>query len=182
MTIIAAILDKPNKKGIIASDSMGSNGYSGIDFGSKLIRINEDFVVGHSGTYIIATWLKYEGLKLVDNNDTPDNILYKLSTEYRKACKDVLHHGNKENEVWMISDYLLGVTPDSILEVSRDGAILEVDKAYHAIGSGESIALGALEMASRLKIEPSIAVSQAISIAMLINPYCGGNIHIQMVG
>ena len=182
MTIIAAILDKPNKKGIIASDSMGSTSYSGTDFGSKLIRINENFVVGHSGTYIIATWLKYEGLKLVNNNDTPDNILYKLSTEYRKACKDVLHHGNKENEVWTISDYLLGITPNSILEVSRDGSILEIDKVYHAIGSGELIAIGALEMASRLKIEPSVAVAQAISIAMLINPHCGGNIHIQMVG
>lgn len=179
MTIIAAALDPVHRRAVIASDSAGS-GWTQSVYGSKLVRLRDDLVVGISGTYLLLRWLREGGaVEAVRGPGAPD--IDRLWAAWRTWAKaQGCGHTDTEGD-HRVPGTLLVATPTALFTAQSDGAVLQPSVPYAAVGSGEGVALGALATARTLGLDAGAAATLAVHAAIQHVPTCAGQVHVQSV-
>ncbi|PKL39228.1 MAG: hypothetical protein CVV44_10220 [Spirochaetae bacterium HGW-Spirochaetae-1] len=182
MSIVVAV--KKQGKIIIAADSM-------ISFGNTVIHednspVNKIYRVG--GTYIGTTgWSIYDNIlndylqKQQDIDLESRNAIFSFFINFWKTMHNEYSFVNDQSEdeekspfADLDSEFLV-VNRSGIFFVSSDMGVTQFKK-FFAIGSGSSLALGALNVLYDLALSPEEIAKAAINTAIKFNDACGGRI------
>jgi ATP-dependent protease HslVU (ClpYQ) peptidase subunit len=176
MTIIAAYKDLKTKTYWIGSDSVGTNFSTKQDYGSKLIK-KSNYVIGYAGSYRIGNILEELDLlprKVESTEDLKDiRDLLQLELEERNVS-----YGTSEGQE---SFTLLLICPLGIFEISDSLYLINCKDNFSTAGQGEEVALGALSILSKKKVEGRQAITMAVKAAIKYCTHCGGKIYIHSV-
>jgi 20S proteasome alpha/beta subunit len=178
MTIIAAVID--GRSAVIACDSLGSNGWSKSVYGSKLVRLRNDLVVGISGSYLLARWLREGGAEEA-LREPGAAALDKLWAAWRVWAKAQGCGHTDPSGDHNIPATVLAAMPGQLFELQSDGSVLRAAFPYAAVGSGASVALGALAAARLARLDVWASAPLAVHAAIRHVPSCGGDVHVQCV-
>jgi ATP-dependent protease HslVU (ClpYQ) peptidase subunit len=180
MTLIAAY--KTSEGLWIGSDSLGSNGHTKNEYGSKLISIG-NYILGFSWSYRVAD------LILTNKDLFPKEITSReeVITKFVPALIQLLIEKGKaintakdgEGTVCHPTSIIIATKEGKIFHIQNDYAVFERDD-YLTTGSGESHANGALYTLKSLGIKDGHkALTLAIQSAILHCTSVGGKIYIK---
>jgi ATP-dependent protease HslVU (ClpYQ) peptidase subunit len=174
MTIIAAASD--GRHAAIASDSYGTNGSWGQQcHGSKLRRYKWG-AMGYTGSYrtLQAVGDSLEEVKSIESAKGMARFVETLEAALK--AKGWKGEGDKSLPVNQDVAFLLISAGGKIWTVQGDLAFLRC-KGYASVGSGGSVALGALAMADGLGWHPKSLAREAVKVAIKHNAGCGGRVY-----
>ena len=98
-------------------------------------------VVGSAGPHTMHTWLTHLDPEQLVGRDWPARLLA-LAAAWMAWGKD-MGHGEVLQGIWEMPGRLLLACPDGLFEIDDSGGIVGPQR-YHAIGSGDEVAMGAL--------------------------------------
>lgn len=142
MTCIVGAME--NGHVILGGDSVGSNGYNKSTRLDVKVFKRGPFVIGFTSSFRMGQVLRF-------NLETPEHPLTMTDYEYmvtrvvdavRKVLKNA-GYAKKENEVEEGGTFLIGYR-GQLYSVESDYQVGMVAEPYHAVGSGEDFALGAM--------------------------------------
>lgn len=170
MTIVAAYIDA-NGDTAIGCDTSCEDSTIRFDIKTKLVRVG-DAVVGSSGSPLWRRFLQEYRRPLTEFGDVLS--LADAWLDFANGRK----HGQLVGDMRYQGGQLLVALPGLLVAIESDGAALVLDCNYAAIGSGQSVAMGALAV---LEGNARDVVEQAIRVAMLHAPGCGGRAVVEIV-
>lgn len=174
MTVIAGIVGK--NRAVLAADTMASTGWAKFQTDTKLHEKGE-VVLGFAGnTNYIRPIRNALPCQRGGDRESVFEWCYDLQTSIREHAAEA---GIETGEDAYI---ILLVSPSGMFVLTGDGAVDVIDQGYFAIGSGGTIALGALSVlnfANDALVES--ALLEAVTAAGKHDPYCGGRIDIMGV-
>ena len=138
MTAIAGIIDKKNKKTYLASDQMGSNGFTGENFKTPKLIKNGVLTIAFCGSYRLGQILKHNlSPRNFKIDETIDEYVFNyLDTEIRKVLKE-RKFLKEENGVESMDDAeVIIAIKDRLFILYSNLAILEPKNIYITSGSG----------------------------------------------
>jgi ATP-dependent protease HslVU (ClpYQ) peptidase subunit len=176
MTCIAGLIDK-NGKGHIASDSLGSNGYTKSNYKNNKIFRKGELLRGYTSSYRMGQLLEHSlTLPARKVSQTIESYMY---VDFVNAVRILLKdHGylkvdsNRES----IGNFLI-ITEGRIFGMQDDMSLLESADGFDACGSGEDYATAALYiLAKQGKLGARAMLTQAIETASKYIATVGGDI------
>lgn len=173
MTIIAAA--RTSRSVCIGSDSIGSNGDTRSDFGSKLLAF-EWGAVGFAGSYAPIQVAEPALRSSIDAVETKHQIR-KLVAVLRELFAGAGWVPQAQGDLPELEGlcFLIVGRRGAIWSVFSDFSFLRSRK-YAAIGSGEAVALGAMHALHRDRAAPTI-VEAGVRAAIKHQTGCGGRYH-----
>lgn len=177
MTIVAAMIDDATGTVVVGTDSHGS-GWTKAGYGGKIVRLSESCALAYAGTYLLPTWI------LAENVEPPDPTPRGIAGWWASWRAWARGQGNgkvTDDGAMHVEGAALLCVPGGIHMLNMDGAVIQPEDGYAAMGSGESVALGALATARALRIPAERAVPLAVAAAILHASGCGGDVHVQAV-
>ncbi len=138
MTAISAIKDVKNKKTYLASDQMGSNGFTGDNYKTTKIFKNNTITFAICGSYRVGQILK-NNLKLRNfkEKETVDEYVFDyLDIEVRKVLKDRKFLSENDGVETIKNSEIIFAIKNRIFVLQGDLAILEPEKDFITSGSG----------------------------------------------
>lgn len=182
MTAIATIIDEKNKKTYLASDSMGSNKFTGKNYKTKKIFKNKHISFAYCGSYRIGQVLNHNlnPRPFQVGEDVEDYVFDYLEEEIRR-CLSQRKCLKEENSVQKINNAeILIAVSDRIFTLQSDLAFLEPDRIYSTSGSGEFHVEASIH--TQLQMNPKKDLKQvltdAINYTAEIVLSVGGDVHI----
>ena len=179
MTAIAGYIDKKNKKTYIASDSMGSNRFTGQGFGTKIFR-NKNITFAVCGSYRIMKLLEYSySPRGFEVDESVDDYVYKyLNKNMLEFFKDNWI-SPKKDDVYEIKGAIIFAIKDKLYIYQGDHAILEPEKHYAAEGSGAYHTESAIQILDQnTDLNPKKILTKAIAVTSDYVMSVGGKVHI----
>jgi hypothetical protein len=165
MTVIAVYEDA--KRYWIGSDSMGVSDTTKVEFGSKLID-KGSYIVGVAGSYRVMDIIRESKL-------LPDYI--NGIADFR-VFRDAIIEPILDIDTDSLTFEVTVISPRGIFNLEPEFQIHRIRCGYLACGSGADIAIGALAVCKKLKIDGSIAIPLVIKASILHTTLCGGRVHI----
>lgn len=112
---------------------------------SKIIKINNQMLIGYSGSIRCGQLLRYkEWLPVYCDDETVMQYMCTVFVDhYIQLLKDNYYFENKQEDDY--GDCLLCGIGGRLFQVDCEFQVVEFDKEYAAIGSGAEYALGSLE-------------------------------------
>ncbi len=139
MTAICAIVDKKNKRTILASDKLGSNRFTGQAYKTRKIFKVGILAIAMCGSYRMGQVLQHNlKPREFQNNETIENYIFNyLETEIRKLFKEkgILSITNNVERIDG-GEFIVGIK-DRIFVLQGDVAFLEPERIYATSGSGQ---------------------------------------------
>ena len=139
MTAISAIVDKKNKQTILASDKLGSNGFTGQTYKAKKVFRSGILTIAMAGSYRLGQVLQHNLIpREFKNKETVDEYIFDyLEGEIRKLFKEkgVLTSTAGVDTI-KNSEFIFAIK-DRIFILQGDLAFLEPEVIYATSGSGE---------------------------------------------
>lgn len=165
MTLIIGYIDKTGS--YIASDSMGSNGYSsGIYKNKKVFKIGDDILAGGCGSYKELQLLEkdFNPPERTVNQSSSDYMYKTFAHELKKFLKG--HNTLKDNSgvISNADGEFIFIYDGSIYKWQSDLALLETMLPFDTTGSGEVYAHGI--MAALSETDSKLTAEQKLELAI----------------
>jgi ATP-dependent protease HslVU (ClpYQ) peptidase subunit len=186
MSIVVVV--KKEKKIVIASDSLTSQGNIGVSSqyknnNEKIIQINDNYI-GSVGKAMFKQLLfhAFKTLPDIPKLDSIENI-YGATHQLHKLLKDeyFLTQSKSEQTVELSKFTLLLANSSGIYGISQDRHISDYSK-FWAIGSGSHLALGAMHNAYEDKTKSASDIAEiAIKAACEFDKACGLPMHLHSI-
>jgi ATP-dependent protease HslVU (ClpYQ) peptidase subunit len=160
MTCIVGIAE--NSKVWLGADALYSNGHTGSFGEPKILKINDDLSVAHSGTGRVNNLLSYD-FKLKGNPEQPPGE-YLIKT-FIPALKECLRRNGELEEVSgkeNAEEWFIVACKGKLYQMFNDFSIREAMRGYEASGSGYQFALGSLESTKNIGLSPKQRIKIAI--------------------
>ena len=139
MTAISAIIDKKNKKTYLASDQMGSDGFTGQNFITKKIFKNKHLTIAMCGSYRLGQVLQHNlDPRPFQIGESVDEYVFDyLDSHIRKTFKE-RKCLSVEDEVEFLecAEFIIAIK-DRIFVLQDDLAMLEPERIFITSGSGK---------------------------------------------
>jgi hypothetical protein len=171
MTCIIGLIDQKSRGVYIGGDSAGTNdaGQQSIRLDSKVFR-NGALLFGGTGSFRMIQLLRYR-LIIPDYRPSAqqgeDPLFRYLATDFIDAVRSCFKDGGyakKESERETGGFFLVAVQ-GRLFCVQRDYQVEEVALDYHAVGSGDDVAFGALHATHHLDLSPEHRIRLALEAA-----------------
>jgi ATP-dependent protease HslVU (ClpYQ) peptidase subunit len=180
MTIITACVR--NGVGALAADTNATGSFKA-QYGPKGIQVRDDFAVGFSGSLWPMQWFnrhraELEALPPAEPDGTFREALEDLWLRYVREQMD-MGSGEVHDREKMVLGWGVLVTPGHIYSLESNGCVCEPAAEYHASGSGEGVAMGAMWACvdldrSKRETHPGIIARIGVKAAIDHAPGCGG--------
>lgn len=177
MTVVAAMLDDATGTVVVGTDSHGT-GWTKAGYGVKIVRLSESCAVAFAGTYLLPTWIL---AKAVAPPDPTPRAVAGWWAAWRAWASGQGNGRVADGGAMHVEGSAILCVPGGIYLLHIDGSVIQPEDGYATMGSGESVALGALATARALRIPAGRAVPLAVRAAILHASGCGGDIHVQAV-
>lgn len=138
MTAISSIIDEKNGVTYLASDRMGSNGFTGKDYKTKKVFHNGILSIAMCGSYRLGQILQHNlKPRNFEIGETIDNYVFNyLDLEIKKVLRE-RGYLQKENEIERLKEAeAIIAIKDRIFILQGDFAFLEPERIYATSGSG----------------------------------------------
>lgn len=164
MTCIAGI--RENDRVYIAGDRMGSNGFTYSKYKQNKVFINSDFLFGVCGDY--------RAMQLLQHKYTPPDRSTRQSDHaylFKSFTDSVIELFRENNAVNIIDSRttwggsLLFAYNSRLYVMHNNFQILEPEKNYYAVGSGEFHAIASLYSTDTMRMRPETRLRKAIVCA-----------------
>jgi ATP-dependent protease HslVU (ClpYQ) peptidase subunit len=147
MTCIAGLVDRQGN-GYIASDSVGSNGYTKGSYRNKKIFKKDSLLIGYTSSYRMGQLLEYQ-LQLPKRamGQSLDEYMY---VDFMNTVRGLFKSSGflrSDSGKESIGTFMI-ITEGRIFKVQDDMAILESSNNFDTCGSGEDYARAALHILS----------------------------------
>lgn len=183
MTIIAAIIDRPNRRAWMGSDSLATSGPNCSRVVSKITRLGAA-LVGTCGTPSGDRFLRRSCGALEEDagHDGAERWVDAVTMGWRAWARDE-HLADKDTG--HVPWWATIATPWGLWHIGSDGSVIEIAEDYTAEGSGAGPALGVLWfIADRLgpvQEGGDERLRKAIAAAIAHGDGCGGEVRVEMV-
>ena len=140
MTAISAIVDKKNKQTILASDRLGSNGFTGQPYKTKKVFRSGILTIAICGSYRMGQVLQHNLIpREFQNKETVDEYIFDyLEAEIRRLFKEKGVLTNTAGVDTIKNSEFIFAIKDRIFILQSDLAFLEPEVIYATSGSGQS--------------------------------------------
>lgn len=139
MTAIAGIIDKKNKRTYLASDKMGSNGFTGENFKTPKLFKNGILTMAFCGSYRLGQILKHNlSPRNFQEEETIDEYVFNyLDIGIRKILKERKYLIDDKGVESVDNSGVIIAVKDRLFVLQSDLAILEAENIYITDGSGK---------------------------------------------
>ena len=177
MTIIAAAYSETHYA--IACDTNSSSSWTKGKSQTKIFCLNEEVLVGYTGTYLLDHWIQAHMAKVLMGH-TLREAAFNAWDEWRSFSRTRWHGKTNNDGELSIPGSIIVINPSGLFTCQTDGSILE-HFDYTATGSGQFVALGSFHRAFNepsylLKNPVGVIVEEAVEAAIHHTPFCGGEI------
>ena len=164
MTCIVGILEE-NGDIYMGGDSAGSDGNSLSIRADEKVFINEDYIMGFTGSFRMGQLLRYsfKPPKFYGDTDLYSFMVNEFINEVRKCLKKG-GFAEKKDEVEKGGLFLVGYK-SKLFVVERDYQVGEMIDNFISIGSGSNVALGSLYSTKDLNIKSEDRINLALKSA-----------------
>lgn len=167
MTAICAIIDKKNKRTILASDKLGSNRFTGHTYKTNKIFKSGILTIAICGSYRMGQVLQHN-LKPREfkNKETIEEYVFDyLESEIRKVFKDKGVLSISENVESIKNSEFIFAIKDRLFILQSDIAFLEPETIFATSGSGEWHQEASIH--TQLKMDPKKDYKKILEDAIL---------------
>lgn len=170
MTCIVGLVDEKNGKVYMGADSAGVALASIEDRKDrKIFKVGKRFLIGFTGSFRMGQILRfYLNPPPIRNLDLYKYMCTNFVCHVIKVLTDNSHAKIESNEISCEGTILIAVKK-RLFFMDKDFQIGEHNNGYHAIGSGESEALGALYALNDIKLDPEIKIRRALEASEQFN-------------
>ncbi len=162
MTCIAGLIDRDGK-GHIASDSLGSNGYTkGVYKNAKIFK-KGNVLFGYTSSYRMGQLLEY-GLTLPERkvNQSLEEYIYMDFVESVRSLLKSSGYLIIDNNSEVIGQFIV-IIEGRIFKIQEDLALLEPSEPFDTCGSGEDYAKSAIDI---LKTHTKLSSKKILTLAI----------------
>lgn len=168
--IIGYISDYKNSEGynkiFMGGDSCGSNSYDITIRKNKKVFIKNNMIFGFTSSYRMGQIIQY-CFNIPYHEKDLNNYEYLCSIFIKELIKCFKDNGfleKNENGRYNGGTFLLGYK-GCLYQIQDDFNIAELTLNYHACGSGEDYAMGALNILNKKKLNPKEKIKNALTTA-----------------
>ena len=138
MTAISGIIDKKNKKTYLASDQMGSNGFTGQNYKTPKLFKKNTISVAFCGSYRLGQILRhnFKPRNFQEKESVDDYVFDYLDTEFRKTLKEREYLKETDGTQSVEKAEVIFAIKDRLFLLQGDLSILEAESIYITSGSG----------------------------------------------
>jgi len=178
MTCIVGYIDEKNRKMYMGGDSFGVDSEDHYrSFVSDKVFVKENMLFGFTSSYRMGQLIQYK-LVIPEQKEITDSeyIATVFTDSVIKCFKDNKYLANKEGVI--TGGSFLIAYKGVLYALQDDFSMVIVKNGYGSVGCGRMVALGALEIASKLDIPVEKKIKKAIKAVKKYDSLVGGPVKI----